>query len=228
MRIGLFGGTFNPVHSGHLLIAAQVRDRLNLARVLFIPTGDPPHKPPESLAPAAHRSEMVRLAVDSEPTFTASDIEVRRAGKSYTIETVQMLRTELGASADLFFILGLDSFLEIATWRQVAELLKLCHFVVVSRPGARFLSLSDLPLLPATTHAGLESLDAGTTDEIQEPLSATTKLILLRLPLCPISASEIRRRLKAGESLATLLPPPVESYIIRHGLFRGETDRTRL
>jgi nicotinate-nucleotide adenylyltransferase len=106
MRIGLLGGTFNPIHNCHLSIAAQIRDRLNLERVLFIPSSDPPHKPSTSLAPAAHRHEMVRLAIASEPSFALSDVELKRANKSYSIDTVRTLRIEFGPSAELFFILG--------------------------------------------------------------------------------------------------------------------------
>ena len=228
MRIGLLGGTFNPIHNGHLFIAAQIRDRLDLERVLFIPTGDPPHKPSTSLAPAAHRQEMVKLAIASEPSFALSDVELTRANKSYSIDTVRTLRTELGPSAELFFILGLDSFVELPTWKQASELLKLCHFAVVTRPGTRFASLKELSLLPPLERPALEALDAGTQERVDVSLPGGTTLILLQLPPCHASASDIRHRIKTGQAVSALLPPQIESYIIRSGLYREEADRTRL
>ena len=228
MRIGLLGGTFNPIHTCHLSIAAQTRDRIDLDRVLFIPSGDPPHKPAESLAPAAHRYEMVRLAVESDPTFAVSDVELQPTTKSYSIDTVRTLLAQYGPSAELFFIVGLDSFVEFPTWRKAPELLRLCHFVVVSRSGTSFASLADFPLLSPLDREGLESLDRGRQDRLDIPIPGGTVLILLRLPPCMASASDIRRRVKSGEPLSPLLPTSVESYIIRLGLFRGETDRTRL
>ncbi len=228
MRLGLLGGAFNPIHHCHLAIAAQTRDRLGLTRILFVPTGDPPHKPPTSLAPAAHRYEMVKLAIAADPTFAVSDVELERPGKSYAIDTIQALSTQRGPSAELFFILGLDSFLEFPSWKHTAELLRLCHFVVVSRPGTSFGSLAELPLLPPMDRPALQALDNGREDRLDIALSKETQLILLQLPPCTVSASEIRRRLMTGESLASLLPAPVESYIIQHALFREDTDRTRL
>lgn len=219
MRIGLFGGTFNPIHRCHLAIAAQARDRLSLDRVVFIPSGDPPHKPSGSLALATHRFEMVRRAIESDPSFSISDVEVRQATKSYSIDTVRTLREEYGAAAELFFIIGLDAFLELASWRQAPDLLRSCHFVVVSRPGIEFRSLCDMPLLPAINPVSLAALDAQQQDRLDIPIPNGLGLTLLRLPPCDISASEIRHRLKNRLSLSDLLPAPVESYIIRFGLY---------
>lgn len=228
MRIGLLGGTFNPIHNCHLFIAGQTRDRLNLERVLFIPSSDPPHKPSTSLAPASHRRVMVELAIESEPRFALSEVELKRPNKSYSIETVQALRTEFGPSAELFFILGLDSFVEFPTWKQASALLKLCHFVVVSRPGTSFASLTTLSLLPPLDPSALEALDQGTEERADISLPGGTMLILLHLPPCYASASDIRHRVKTGQTLATLLPPQIESYIIRSGLYREDANRTRL
>lgn len=224
MRIGLFGGTFNPIHNCHLTIAAQVRERLSLERILFIPTGDPPHKPQGSLAPAHHRLEMVRLAISTDPSLALSDVEVRRPEKSYSIDTVRALRGQYGAAADLVFIIGLDAFVEFPSWRQASSLLPLCHFAVVSRTGKAFAALADRPPLPSIPRVALDSLDKGTQDRLEVPTSKGTRLTLLRLPPCDISASDIRRRIRSRTAVADLLPAPVESYIMRARLYQEESD----
>ncbi len=226
MRIGLFGGTFNPIHRCHLTIAHQVRERLGLDRILFIPSGDPPHKSSESVVPARHRIEMVRLAIASETSFGLSEVEVRRSTKSYSIETVEMLRRKYGTGTDLFFLTGLDAFLELASWKQASKLIQSCHFVVVSRPGVAFVRLLGMSLLPVIAPPLLEALDAGLRDRLNAPLSDRTQLTLLRLPPCDISASDIRSRLKNRRSVSNLLPASVESYILHQGLYREDTDRT--
>ena len=225
MRIGLFGGTFNPIHHCHLTIAARVRERLGLDRILFIPTGDPPHKPQDGLAPAQHRLEMVRLAIASESTFSASDVEVRKPTKSYSIETVRALRDQYGPEVELAFIVGLDAFLEFPSWRQASELLRACRFVVVPRSGYPFARLADLPLLPSIPRPALEALDRREQDRFDVPVPGGAGLTLLKLPPCYTSASDIRRRLRNHEGVSALLPAPVESYIMRHKLYQEEPDR---
>ncbi len=225
MKIGLFGGTFNPIHNCHLTIAARVRDRLSLDQILFIPSGDPPHKPQDDLAPTRHRLEMARLAVTADPAFAASDIEVRRTEKSYSIDTVRALRSRYGPDTDLFFIIGLDAFLEFPTWRQAPELLKLCHFAVVSRTGRAFAALSDRPPLPAIPRQALEALDNRAQDRLDAPIPGGMRLTFLRLPPCDISSSDIRQRIRSRMSAASLLPAPVESYIMRLRLYQEEPDR---
>jgi len=224
MRIGLFGGTFNPVHNCHLTIAAQVRERLSLDQVLFIPAGEPPHKPQDHLAPARHRLEMVRLAVAADPALAVSDIEVRRPETSYSIDTVRGLRRHYGPAVGLVFIIGLDAFLEFPSWRQASDLLRLCEFAVVSRTGMAFASLADRPPLPAIPRLKLEFLDGGSQDRLEVPVQGGTRLTLLRLPPCDISASDIRRRIRSRMDVGTLLPAPVESYIIRARLYQEEPD----
>lgn len=228
MRLGLLGGTFNPIHICHLTIAAQARDHLSLDRILFIPAGDPPHKPHESLAPAPHRREMVKLAIEHEPTFALSEVELRRPAKSYSIDTVRELRRELDSATELFFIIGLDSFLEFPTWRQAATLIRMCTFVVVSRPNVEFATLLGFPLLPGIDPATLETLDLSRQERADLHLPDGTQVILLRLPPCGVSASEIRHRVRTGQGLEAMLPGPVESYIIRYKLYQEEADRTRL
>lgn len=225
LRIGVFGGTFNPIHRCHLTIARQTLERAALDRVLFIPTGDPPHKPTQSLASVQDRLEMVRLAVDAQPFFSVSDIEARRAAKSYSIDTVRLLRAEYGAETELFFIVGLDAFGDVGEWKQASELIREIHFIVVSRPGMTFSGLARMTWLPAMDPERLAGFETGPGDRLDLPLTSQTTLILLRLPPCPISASDIRARLRKGESVANLLPDPVESYILCHELYREDTNR---
>ena len=146
MRIGILGGTFNPVHIAHLRIAEEVRERFDLARVIFVPAATPPHKPLAGDLPFGLRQQMVRLAIAGNPFFTVSDIEGKRAGKSYSIDTIHALRAEY-PDDELFFVIGSDSFLDIGTWRSYGAIFALCNIVVVERPAAVVLSIcSSLPL----------------------------------------------------------------------------------
>jgi nicotinate-nucleotide adenylyltransferase len=225
MRLGLLGGSFNPVHNGHLTIARQAREALGLDRILFVPTSHPPHKPTGSLAPSQDRYEMVRLAIASDPTLAISDVEIRRPGKSYSIDTIRLLQQEYGAQTQLFFLIGLDAFLDFPSWRDPLTLLTLCRFVILSRPGLSFRSLSTVPLLPPIPFTSLADLDAGRISRIEAPLG-TQGLICLKLPPCPISASDIRARIRQGLPTANLLPPLVESYILQHHLYQEGCNRT--
>ena len=218
MRLGLLGGSFNPVHNGHLAIARQTRDLLSLDQILFIPAGDPPHKPIGTLAPAKDRFEMVRLAIASDPTFAVSDVEINRPGKSYTLDTIRTLRQQYGPSTRLFFLIGLDAFLDFPTWHEPATLLTLCSFVVISRPGISFQPLATMNLLPAIPQESLAALDAGRRSKLEVPLSHH-QLICVRVPPTHVSASDIRTRVRLAQPLADLLPPSVESYILEHHLY---------
>jgi nicotinate-nucleotide adenylyltransferase len=222
MRIGLFGGTFNPVHRCHLEAATQTQRRLRLDRILFIPSGDPPHKSSTSLAPARHRLEMVRMAIQDIPAFQASDVEMRRPSKSYSIETVHDLQKEYGPEAELFFIIGLDAFLELHTWKQASDLLRACHFVVLARPGSTFTSLLKMSLLPSMDRAPLVALDTQRALQVDVPLPGGMSLILMWIPPCYVSASDIRYRVTHQLTLSNLLPAPVESYILQEHLYLQE------
>jgi nicotinate-nucleotide adenylyltransferase len=226
MKLGVLGGSFNPIHKCHLSIAHATRSVLKFDRVLFIPTGDPPHKPPGSFAAARHRYRMVQLAIEDEPAFSVTDLELRRPGKSYTIDTVRALQREQPPGTELYFIVGLDAFLDVPSWKESETLLRLCHFVVVSRPAVTFEALADLQLAQPWPLPVLRAMDSGQRDREDLPLSADTQLILLRLPPCDVSASEIRMRLRQKASLANLLPAPVESYILTKGLYAEDADRT--
>jgi nicotinate-nucleotide adenylyltransferase len=225
LRLGLLGGSFNPVHNGHLAIARQTRDALGLDQILFIPTNQPPHKPNSSMAPAQNRYEMVRLAIASDPSLALSDVEFRRPGKSYSIDTIRLLQQEYGSQTQLFFLIGLDAFLDFPSWRDPLTLLTLCQFVILSRPGLSFRSLSTVALLPPIPYPSLADLDAGRISRIEAPLG-TQRLVCLKLPPCTISASDIRARIRQGLPAANLLPPLVESYILQHHLYQEDRNRT--
>jgi nicotinate-nucleotide adenylyltransferase len=220
MRIGLFGGTFNPIHRCHLEAATHTQRRLRLDRILFIPSGDPPHKPGTSLATARHRLEMVRMAIKDIPAFQVSDVEVRRPSKSYSIETVHELQKDFGPEAELFFVIGLDAFLELHTWKQATDLLRVCHFVVLARPGSTFTSLLKMSLLPSMDRAPLVALDTQRALQVDVALPGGMSLILLWIPPCYVSASDIRYRVTHHLSVSNLLPAPVESYILKELLYQ--------
>jgi nicotinate-nucleotide adenylyltransferase len=226
MRIGLLGGTFNPIHRCHLTIAAETKNLLGLDRIVFIPAGEPPHKPRGSLVSGYHRFEMVRRAIASTPEFLVSDIEVARGAVSYSIETVQILRTEFGPAVELFFLIGLDAFLDFPSWKRAPDLLRACHFVVLARPHTAFVSLLSIPMLPPLPQESLADLDAQRVARVDVPVPGGTALTLLRISPCDISSSTIRQHLRRGRSVSHLLPPPVESYIMQQGLYQEESDRT--
>lgn len=224
MRIGIFGGTFNPVHEGHLAIAGEVRHSLGLDRVLFIPAGRPPHKKGGKILPARHRLEMVRLAVQGHAGLEVSELEIRRPGKSYTIETVKELERQYAKGTRFYLILGLDAFLEISTWRAPEDLLSRCNIVVVSRPGYQFSDLARLDFLGPLDAPSLSALDRGRRSRYEQRLTPDTRLILIRVTAHKVSATQIRDHLSGGKRLKNLLPPLVESYIIDHKFYRRVTN----
>jgi nicotinate-nucleotide adenylyltransferase len=225
MRLGLLGGSFNPIHRCHLSIAHSARQLLDLDRILFIPTGDPPHKQPGTLATAQHRYRMVELAIQDVPEFTLTDMEIRRPGKSYSIDTVRAIQQNYGPDTIVFFIIGLDAFLDLPTWKEAETLLSSCRFVVFSRPSVSFRALTAIPLFHCIKQENLTALDAAQKERTDEILPQGQPLTLLRLPPCNVSASEIRRLVQEGRPLANLLPAPVESYILREGLYREDSER---
>jgi len=194
MKLGLFGGTFDPIHLAHLIIAEWVREGLGLDRVLFVPADVPPHKTQRELSPAWQRLAMVRLATADSPFFVASDLEIRRGGISYTIDTVRAVRQLFAVAADeLFLIIGSDSLQEIATWREPEKIFAACQVAVVTRPGY---------------------------DHDKAPAEFAAKATFLATPLLDVSSSQIRERVKAGKSIRYLVPRSVERYIEEHGLYR--------
>lgn len=221
MKIGVFGGTFNPLHYGHLRAAEEVREMLSLERVLFIPSGNPPLKT-EDIAEAAQRFRMVSLAVEDNPLFDVLDIECASPGKSYTVNTVEALRGRY-ADASLFFILGIDAFLDIVNWWQPERLVSLVNFAVISRPGSTFSDLSSSPYLQADEGL-LRQLDEGETERVQVALKSGREAVLMRVTHMDISSTRIRGRVKAGRSVKYLLPEGVQSFIISHKLYNKKAE----
>jgi nicotinate-nucleotide adenylyltransferase len=225
MRLGLLGGSFNPIHRCHLSIAQSAQRLLQIDRILFIPTGDPPHKQPNTLAAAQHRYRMVELAIQDVPGLALTDMEIRRPGKSYSIDTVNAIQKAYGPATTLFFIIGLDAFVDLPTWKDADILLTRCRFVVFSRPSESFRALAAIPFFHFIRQEHLAALDAAQQERTVEVLAQGQPLTLLRLPPCDVSASDIRRRVREGQPLANLLPAPVESYILRERLYREDSER---
>jgi nicotinate-nucleotide adenylyltransferase len=200
-RLGILGGTFDPIHCGHLVIAEEARARLDLPEVRFIPSGQPPHKPGQSITPAVHRLAMVRLAIADNPAFTLSTMEIERAGPSYTVDTLAALRRQEGPACALFFIAGGDALSDLLTWRSPDELLALCTLVVVRRPDVAPVDLPHLQKqLPALEH----------------------RLVILDGPQFAVSGTEIRRRVCDGLPIRYQVPEAVWRYIEEHALYRGD------
>ena len=193
--MGLLGGTFDPVHTGHLLIAEVARHTLSLDQVVFIPAGDPPHKG-GTVTPSEHRYAMTLLATASNEAFVVSRRELERPGPSYSLTTIQEYRGEIGEEGELFFIAGMDAVLEIRTWYRWEEVLRECRFAALGRPG--FEMSAFLPELPEELRGRIDLLSA---------------------PALDVSSTDIRERVGHGEPIRYLVPEPVEVYIRKHGLY---------
>lgn len=214
MKIGIFGGTFDPIHWGHLRSAEEVSDSFGLDRVFFIPASIPPHKKGQTQTPARDRLKMVRLAVAHNPRFAVSTLEMKRPGVSYSVDTVRDLTRTLKAGDSLHFIIGLDAFQEIGTWKEFPILFTLCNFIVTSRPGSRE---SD-PL--KGTSVAVKKLFCYDSKRRNYQHHSGTRVNFIELTDIAISASEIRALVRQGRSIRYLLPASVESYIKRQGLYR--------
>jgi nicotinate-nucleotide adenylyltransferase len=212
-RLGIVGGTFNPIHVGHLRSAEEVCEAFDLQRVVFIVSAVPPHKAPGGIIEAAHRFEMVRRAVKDNPNFDASSIEIGRRGASYTVDTLSYFRRRLGADADIYFILGLDAFSEIGTWRDYNRLFELAHFVVTDRPTPQSME-PDCFIPPEVSGLfspkGRNSFSHG----------SGTRLFFHNITGLDISATRIRRLVGEGKSIRYLVPAAVSRYIQQKGLYR--------
>jgi nicotinate-nucleotide adenylyltransferase len=215
-RIGLFGGTFNPIHLGHLRAAEEIGDFFALERVFFIPSSTPPHKKKEGLLEAGLRAQMVRLAVCDNPRFAVSEAEIGRPGKSYSVETIEHFRRQLGAATLLYFIIGLDAFREIHTWKEYAALFGLCHFVVMTRPGfEKNFSPEHLPV----ELAGDFCYDSRKGGYVHK---SGFRVYPKEVTGLDISSTRIRQDLRGGKSIKYLVPPAVEGFIAARHLYRDK------
>ena len=212
-RLGLFGGTFNPIHYGHLRSAEEVCEALALHRLWFIPAGHPPHKTAQGITSFEVRLEMSRLAVGDHPVMSVSDLEGRRPGRSYSIETLRQIRREVGPAWELYFILGLDAILEIATWKDYQDLFTLSHFVVLDRPGYDRQRLGEVLL--REVHPLFRPLQVERS--FQHP--SGHNVVLQETTLMDISGTGIREMVRRGHSIRYLLPEAVREYIITHKLY---------
>jgi nicotinate-nucleotide adenylyltransferase len=212
-RVAIFGGSFNPIHYGHLLLADEVREALGLERVVFMPAAFPPHKSPLHLAPAHHRYAMVVLATAGNPAFVVSDLELRRPGPSYTVDTLEALRAQ--AADELFLLVGSETFLDLLSWRDPPRIARLARLVVVPRAGSTF-DTEHVQAQKVLREIGHERFVAA-----RDPLPADGVVIVHATSL-PISASDLRRRAREGRSLAYRAPDSVIAYIRAQRLYQGE------
>jgi nicotinate-nucleotide adenylyltransferase len=191
MKLGVLGGTFDPIHNAHLLLAEQAREQLGLKRVLFVPAGDPWRKAFRRVVPAEHRLAMTKLAVEDDPGFVVDDCEIRREGATYTADTLRELHKRHSRD-ELFLLLGEDALADLPFWREPDAIAELASIVVAPRGGVV------LPELP---------FDAD-------------RVVRIKMPYLEISSTDLRARAKAGRSLRYLVPPAVEAYIKEHKLYR--------
>ncbi|MGH7810525.1 MAG: nicotinate-nucleotide adenylyltransferase [Candidatus Binatia bacterium] len=218
MKIGIFGGTFDPIHWGHLRSAEEVSETFGLDRVYFIPASIPPHKRGQTYTAARDRLQMVRLAVAHNPRFAVSTMEIQRPGVSYSVDTVRNFAKKLKRGDSLHFIIGLDAFREIGTWKDFQDIFTLCNFIVTSRPGSKE---SD-PL--KGTGVAVKKLFCYDSRRRNYRHQSGTRVYFIELTDIAISASEIRALVRQGQSIRYLVPSSVERYIKRRGLYRSRRD----
>lgn len=200
--IGIVGGTFDPIHLGHLVIAEEVRIQYNLDKIIFVPTGYPPHKADRDVTEPEHRYLMTVLATINNPHFLVSRVEIDRPqGFSFTIDTIRYFKDYYGPQVKLFFITGADAIMEIPTWKDYRELLSICHFIAATRPGYSLHKLKDTI--------------GKACPEIMDNIS------VLEIPAMQISSTLIRQRVAAGKPIKYLTPDSVNEYILKNGLYRN-------
>ncbi|MBI2305369.1 MAG: nicotinate-nucleotide adenylyltransferase [Chloroflexi bacterium] len=199
-KIGVLGGTFDPIHMAHLVVAEEARVMLSLEKVLFVPTGQPWLKAHRRVTPAPHRLEMVRRGIVSNPYFEVSTVDVDRPGPTYTVDTIADLQRQWEGEAAFYFILGMDALLGLPLWKEPARLIEMCHLVVVRRPG-------------------WESFDLEPLEDAVPGLSR--RLTSLAIPLLGISSDSLRERVAQGHPIRYQVPLAVEEYIREHGLYRS-------
>lgn len=199
MRIGLFGGTFDPVHLGHLVLAEQCREQCELDEVWFIPAGRPPHKTEQSISSGKIRAEMLEFATAGHAQFRVNQVELQRDELSFTVDTLRRLKSE-DPSRELFFLIGADSLIDLPKWREPEQIGQLCTIVAVNRPGS----------------------DVGSSEWVRQHLPAGLfeRIIQVAVPGIEISSRDLRQRIQSGRSIRYMVPRAVETYIMQHGLYR--------
>lgn len=200
MRVGVLGGTFDPVHNGHLIIAEEAQAKLGLEKVLFIPAGRPWFKDGENVSDMGWRLDMLKLAVNGNPSFEIDTMELEREGATYTIDTMEELSKRMGRDVELFFIIGIDALSELGRWKEPERLASICHFATMRRPGF--------------TELDLESME-------REVPGVSGRVHVLDNVQVDISSSDIRSRVEEGRSIRYLVPPAVRAYIEEQGLYWG-------
>ncbi len=217
MKWGLLGGTFDPIHMGHLRCAEEVLELFNLNRVIFTPASRPPHKLEATITSFYHREQMIKLAIEGHPAFSYSDIENKRGGISYAVETIDYFLSNYLKDIELYFILGQDAFHAIETWKDWRNLLVMCNFVVMTRPGYESKGLSGI--VPDDFAAQFHY------DGNQGYRGPTGKIIFFRpVTFLDISSSDIRRRVSEGKSIRYLVPEAVRHYILKHDIGLKNSD----
>ena len=202
-KIGLMGGTFNPIHYGHMVTAEEALKQFKLDKVIFIPTGTPPHKTSGILANSEDRYLMTVIATASNQDFLVSRLEIDRKGKSYTIDTLRQLKEIFGDLATLYFITGADAILEILTWKNNEEIVTLCKFIAATRPGYDIKRIEDLK-----------------RELFEDSKDASNRIFLMEIPALAISSTDIRRRIKEKRPINYLLPEGVCNYLLKHELYK--------
>jgi nicotinate-nucleotide adenylyltransferase len=219
-KIGLFGGTFNPIHLGHLTVAQEVKDGFDLDKIWFIPSATPPHKKRNQIAEALDRLEMIRLAIDDNPNFSVSDVELKRSGFSYTIDTLDYFKAIVTKDTQLYFIVGMDAFREIELWKSFKELFKAIPFIVMTRPGTldgdrqeKEKIINDLLVTTVSSEYYFDSDRHAFFHPDKQPV------YLFEVTPVDISATMVRRNRNHGRSIASLVPTKVKEYIESKGLY---------
>ena len=197
--VAIFGGTFDPIHVGHLIVAEEVRVKLGVEEIVFVPVGQPWLKADRRISSGKHRLAMIRLAIADNPHFKVSTLEIDRPGLTYTVDTVDMLRRQMGSEAKLFFLMGGDSLRELPQWKEPKRLIQLCRLVVFTRPDSRLPSMNEL-----------EEGVPGVSDNI----------VIVDVPQIDVSATEVRQRVRQGAPIDELVLPAVKDYILGSGLYR--------
>jgi nicotinate-nucleotide adenylyltransferase len=201
-KLGIMGGTFNPIHYGHLVTAEEAYHQFSLDLVIFMPAGHPPHKEDGDIIPGEDRYLMTVIATSSNPHFTASRLEIDRPGPSYTIDTLRELRKIYGPQVDFFFITGADAILEILTWKDSEKIYEMCSFIAATRPGYSLQKFKELHL-------------------IENNPSKKPVVHFIEVPALAISSTDIRRRVREGKPIRYLVPDEVAIYIEKNGFYRG-------